>query len=234
MPRDDVERLYPAVGPRRFSTKSLPPLAPSSAEDGHRPGTSHRRPPRTASRRAYLRAALPAVYQDGKFGLRFVGELESLLDPIVALLDALPAHFDADLAPRHILELIAGWLGVELDEGWTQGRQGDLVGNAADLARRRGTKTGLELLLRLTFPGLPLHVEDRGGVTWGSTRSWPADPGNADDENDEAGFIVKCDVLVSEEQQAVIARVVEAAKPAHVSYGLLLEAPLSEGDGGWS
>ena len=40
----------------------------------------------------------------------------SLLDPIVAILDGLPAHFDPDLAPRDILDLLAAWLGVDLDE----------------------------------------------------------------------------------------------------------------------
>ena len=38
--------------------------------------------PPVASSRAYLRGALPAVYQDGDFGMRFIGALESLLDPI--------------------------------------------------------------------------------------------------------------------------------------------------------
>ena len=51
--------------------------------------------PPVASSRAYLRDALPAVYQEGDFGMRFIGALESLLDPIVAVLDALPAHFSA-------------------------------------------------------------------------------------------------------------------------------------------
>ena len=72
--------------------------------------------PPVASSRAYLRDGLPAIYQDGDFGMRFVGALEELLDPIVAVLDALPAHFDPDHAPRDILDLLAAWLGVDLDE----------------------------------------------------------------------------------------------------------------------
>jgi hypothetical protein len=71
--------------------------------------------PPVASSRAYLRGGLPAVYQESDFGMRFIGGLEELLDPIVAVLDALPAHFDPDHAPRDILSLIAGWLGVDLD-----------------------------------------------------------------------------------------------------------------------
>ena len=69
--------------------------------------------PPVASSRAYLRSGLPAVYQESDFGMRFIGALEELLDPIVAVLDALPAHFDPDHAPRDILSLLAAWLGAE-------------------------------------------------------------------------------------------------------------------------
>src|SRR5919205_3352093 len=78
--------------------------------------TGPKETPPVASTRAYLRGGLPALYQEGDFGMRFVGALESLLDPIVAILDALPAHFDPDHAPEDILELLSAWLGVDLDE----------------------------------------------------------------------------------------------------------------------
>ena len=45
--------------------------------------------PPSASSRAYLRDGLPSLYAEGDFGMRFVGALETLLDPIVAMLDAL-------------------------------------------------------------------------------------------------------------------------------------------------
>ena len=49
--------------------------------------TGAKETPEVASSRAYLRNGLPAMYQDGDFGMRFVGALEELLDPIVAVLD---------------------------------------------------------------------------------------------------------------------------------------------------
>ena len=97
--------------------------------------------PPVASSRAYLRDGLPALYQDGDFGMRFVGALEELLDPIVAVLDALPAHFDPDLAPRDILNLLAAWLGVDLDESQDAARtSARWCAAAAELGRRRGTR----------------------------------------------------------------------------------------------
>ena len=92
--------------------------------------------------------------------MRFIGGLEELLDPIVAVLDALPAHFDPDHAPRDILSLLAAWLGVDLDESQEIRHQREMVRRAADLGRKRGTVAGMELALKLAFPDVPLR--DRG------------------------------------------------------------------------
>jgi len=172
-------------------------------------------PPRVASERGYLRSGLPAIYQDqdGDFGMRFLGALETLLDPTVALLDALPAHFDPALAPANVLELIMAWLGLDLREVQTTSERREIVRMAAELGRRRGTRAGLELALRLAFPGVPFRVEDRGAVVWST------DPDTIPDAPDPS-FVVYCDVPLREERQAEVARLVEQVKPAHVRYRL--------------
>ena len=173
--------------------------------------------PKSASSRAYLRDGLPSLYSDGDFGMRFVGALETLLDPIVAMLDALPQHFDPDYAPRDILNLLSAWLGVDLDESQPIAVQRDTIRQAAELARRRGTKGGLELALSLAFPGTPLRVEDEGGVYF-STSSEPL-------ESKPAQFVVYCDKPVGEDVQAAIARCIENFKPVHTAYRLRVKAP---------
>jgi phage tail-like protein len=172
--------------------------------------------PQVASSRAYLRNGLPSLYQDGDFGMRFVGALEELLDPIVAVLDALPAHFDPNLAPPDILSLLAAWLGVDLDETQNIKHQREMVRRSAELARRRGTVRGLELALKLHFPEVPMRVEDNGGVIW---HSKPAPARNA-----TASFVVYCDVPVEENVQAAIARCIEQYKPVHSTYRLRVKA----------
>jgi phage tail-like protein len=173
--------------------------------------------PPVASSRAYLRGGLPAVYQDGDFGMRFIGALEELLDPIVAVLDALPSHFDPDHAPRDILNLLAAWLGVDLDESQEIRHQREMVRRAADLGRKRGTVAGLELALGLAFPNVPLRIEDQGGVRW-SLDQHPIDA-------PPPSFIVYCDKPVQEEVQAGIARCIEQHKPVGTSYRLRVKAP---------
>jgi phage tail-like protein len=174
--------------------------------------------PPSATSRLYLRAALPAIYQEGDFGLRFIGALEALLDPIVALLDSLPGHISPEIAPRDMLRLMAAWLGIEIDEGWPEDRLRDLVRRAADLHRARGTKTGLELELALSFPHLPLRVEETGGV-------FHADDPAKLPKADPPGFVVYCDVPLEEAEQAAVARAIEHMKPVHVNFRLRVKAP---------
>jgi phage tail-like protein len=175
--------------------------------------------PEVASSRAYLRGGLPSVYQEGDFGMRFIGALETLLDPIIAVLDALPAHFDPDHAPRDLLGLMAAWLGVDLDESQDLRHQREMVRRSAELGRRRGTVHGLELALELAYPDVPLRVEDQGGVRW----SLEADGKPA--EAPPPSFVVYCDKPVPEETQAGIARCIEHWKPVHTTYRLRVKAP---------
>ena len=173
--------------------------------------------PTVASSRAYLRSGLPAIYQESDFGMRFIGALEELLDPIVAVLDALPAHFDPDHAPRDILNLLAAWLGADLDEGQDMRHQREMVRRAADLGRKRGTVSGLELALALSFPDVPLRIEDQGGVRWSlDQRPVEAPP---------PSFVVYCDKPIPEEVQAGIARCIEQHKPVGTAYRLRVKAP---------
>ncbi len=173
--------------------------------------------PPSASSRAYLRDGLPSLYADSDFGMRFVGALESVLDPIIAVLDALPEHFDPDYAPRHILNLLSAWLGVDLDESQPVAVQRDTIRRAAELGRRRGTKGGMELALSLAFPDVPLRVEDDGGIVW-STKGERV-------ESKLPQFVVHCDKPVDEKTQAAIARCIEQFKPVHTAYRLRVKAP---------
>jgi phage tail-like protein len=179
--------------------------------------------PPVASSRAYLRGGLPAVYQEGDFGMRFIGALETLLDPIVAVLDALPAHFSADHAPRDILQLLSAWLGIDLDESQTPAQRREMVRQAAELGRRRGTRAGMELALKLGFPGLPLRVEDLGGVR--------TDPPSEGMDAPAATFIVYCDKPIAEETQAAVARCIEQYKPVHTTYRLRVKAAKKKAEG---
>jgi phage tail-like protein len=207
-----------AGGARRLSTATL--RVRERTANGHSPGV--------ASEREYLRRSLPAVYQENDLGVRFVGALEPLLDPIVALLDSLPAHVDPDLAPEDVLALLARWLGLEVDEAWPVERKRELVRRGDELARRHGTRAGLELTLRIAFPDHPLRVEDTGQVTWsGKTDAKKPDRSGA-------GFVVYCDAPLDEHELGAVSRLIEQVKPVNVTYKLRVKAAKSTGGGGGS
>jgi phage tail-like protein len=201
---------------RRFDTTSL--WTRAAAENGAGAGP----PPPAVSARAYLRASLPQMYKDDDFGLRFIGALETLLDPVVGLLDALPAHLDPDLGPPDILALTALWLGMQLDGRSPPEHWRGLLHEGPQLGRRHGTRAGFELGLRIAFPTLSLRVEDDGGVVAGSNaEELAADP--------PGGLVVYSDAPLSDAEAGAVARTIEQLKPVTVAYKLRVAT--APGDG---
>jgi phage tail-like protein len=174
-------------------------------------------PPPAVSGRRYLRDNLPGIYSEGDFGMRLVSGFESLLDPLVAALDNLPEHFDPVYAPRDVLDLLTEWLGLEHDEARSGEERRAIVRMAPELMRRRGTRAGLELALSLAFPGVPFRVEDAGAVTWSLDL-------DGDEKPTPPAFVVYCDVPLSPARSGAVARLIDQAKPAHVTYRLRVKA----------
>lgn len=182
--------------------------------------------PASVSGPGYLRDNLPGIYSEGDFGMRFVTALEGMLDPLVAALDNLPEHFDPVYAPRDVLDLLTAWLGLEHDEARSGEERREIVRMAPELMRHRGTRKGLELALGLAFPGVPFRVQDGGSVTWSVQLTEP-------EPSEPPAFVVYCDVPLSAPRLAAVARLIDQAKPAHVSYRLRVKASKSgEGSSG--
>jgi phage tail-like protein len=176
--------------------------------------------PTPATNRRYLRNGLPQIYQEQDFAMRFVAALEGVLDPVVALLDTLPAHFDPELAPLDLLDLATKWLGLEHNEAQPAAQLRNVVRRTAELGRLRGTRAGVEMALELNFPDLPLRVEDGGGVVVSTGGDLP--------EPSPPSFVVYCDHPITQEEGAEVARVIEAVKPVHVGFRLRIKGPKRE------
>jgi len=176
---------------------------------------ARREAPAVASRRHYLRNGLPPIHREGAenaFTVDFVEALETVLDPIVAMIDGLPAHFSVDFAPQHILELMAAWLGIGLDESDTDKQRREVAREAMNLGRRRGTKKGLEQALQLEFRDLAFRVEDRGGVVW--------EDGAPSVEPPYPGFVVYCEAPLSEARWREVAALIDHLRPVNTMYDL--------------
>jgi phage tail-like protein len=201
--------------------------------------------PPSASARAYLRNGLPAVYRDtweiadrpssestgddleSPFAMRFLKALEELLDPIITVLDCLPAYLDPKLAPDNALQMMGLWLGLPLNEQLGRHSQEEhlsrkslqrLVENAIEISRWRCTAKGLQLLLELMFgdpdrPEDPLFIITDGGYC--AADSVP--PADAAGRPEPGTFVVRWTRHLDDEHEAAMRRLVEREKPVNTT-----------------
>jgi phage tail-like protein len=175
-----------------------------------------------------LGSLLPDIYRrhDDNIG-RFTEALDQVLAPIWLVLDCYDAYLDPMLAPLDFVELLAGWVGFPLDRNWSPAQTRRLVAMAVELYRRRGTRRGLEDLVR-AYTGVVPVVEDSGGTAWSEQ------PGGAAPGSPEPAVRVR--VELPEQTPADLARLtrlIAANVPAHVSVSVEIRrsadvAPLPE------
>ncbi|MGW2377278.1 MULTISPECIES: phage tail protein I [Kitasatospora] len=111
---------------------------------------------------------LPALFADDDLAQRFTAGLDTVLAPVFATLDNLPAYFRPRLAPADFLDWLASWLAVDVDPAWPEQVRRAVVERAVELHRWRGTRRGLVERLRLVL-GAGTEITDGGGVSWTTT-----------------------------------------------------------------
>lgn len=79
---------------------------------------------------------LPALYAEDDFAQRFTAGLDTVLAPVFATLDNLPAYFDPRLAPADFLSWLAAWVGGVDDPRWPVELRREAVARAVELHRR--------------------------------------------------------------------------------------------------
>ena len=179
----------------------------------------------------YLRY-LPEIYSYDELMGRFLMLFESFWSPIETQIDAASYYFDAHLTPDRFLPWLAGWVGLELDESLPFDRQRRLIRAAIRLFRRRGTKEALREYLEIYTGGQAQIVEHRAddfrlgpearlgvGIALGTghrphsfTVTLRLPPGELPpDERSKRAW------------RRRIESVIEAEKPAHTHYTLIVE-----------
>ncbi len=123
---------------------------------------------------------LPAVYREGldpgepsflgRFLLAFeailsgLGEVYTMVDgtEVVGLdeqLDRIHTYFDPELTPEAFLPWLSTWVGLALREDWSTEQQRRFLGRIVPLYRLRGTKAGLEEMLR-TYTNMGVEIAE--------------------------------------------------------------------------
>lgn len=110
-----------------------------------------------------LGRALPAIYQEDPFTQRFLGGLDEVLAPVLAVLDCLDGYLDPRTAPLDFVRWVGSWLGVAVDPAWPPDKQRTVVRAAARVQAGKGTSAALCEWLLLVH-GLQAEVSETGGV----------------------------------------------------------------------
>jgi phage tail-like protein len=148
---------------------------------------------------------LPGIYADHPFMGGLLEIFESLWSPLDRQIDQMYAYFDPQLTPAEFLPWLGTWVDLVLDENWSEARRRDLIQNAADLYRRRGTAGALRDYLAIYLGVSPTIVED-----------------GPDGNPYHFSVLLKVENPDTVDQDRV-RRIIEEEKPAHTIYTLTLE-----------
>lgn len=142
---------------------------------------------------------LPAIYQEDDFLGRYLLIFESILSPIVWMIDNFDLYLTPSIAPQLWLEWLASWFDLLLLPELAIERQREIMRQAGWLFMRRGTRAGLQRLLELYFGVTPEIIET------GNCR-----------------FVVKLALSESNTKMGadVANRLINSQKPAFASYTL--------------
>jgi phage tail-like protein len=107
---------------------------------------------------------LPAVYREyDPYVMQFTAGLDTVLAPVWLAIDCFAAYLEPLISPADILEWLADWVGVVVDDNWRPDQLRNLIAHATDLYRWRGTTDGIADLVE-AYTGIRPVVTDNGGI----------------------------------------------------------------------
>jgi len=136
-PRRDIEWVPPPTAERR---PSLPVPAPN------------------AQRSRYLNY-LPAIFSDNDFLGRYLLVFESIWEPMEQRQDHIEMYLSPATCPASFLPWLASWFDLTVSPHWPERHVRELVQQAMDLYRWRGTNYGLAQMIEL-WTGVTAHIEE--------------------------------------------------------------------------
>jgi phage tail-like protein len=141
---------------------------------------------------------LPSIFHESDFLGRMLLIYEALWEPLEQRQKHIAMYFSPATCPAPMLEWMAGWMNLHLDAHWPEPRRRQLLREAMQLYRWRGTRYGLTRMLEVCT-GQPVQIT----------------------EDPETPFVFR--VIMTAHPDVThdfIERLVRAHKPAHVGYVL--------------
>lgn len=170
--------------------------------------------------RTPYRTRMPSVYQDDDLLGRMLAAVDEVIAPVIVTVDGLHHYVDPWLAPADFVDMLAAWMGLDLDDHVPLDGRRAAVSGAMRLHRMRGTMRGIaEGIQLLVGSAVTVSVTDNGGASASTEPGGPL-PGSA-----QAELRV---TLTGKADDALLARVTEVARvlaPAHVPTTVTWAAP---------
>jgi phage tail-like protein len=200
----EVSALEPAPPspPSRLPDESF--LPPSEPPRSLRPPPPNGHPVGIPRDRSNWLQYLPAIYAEADFTGRYLLIFESVMAPIIWLIDNFDVFLSPGMAPAEWLGWMASWFDLLLLPSLPVERQRAIMSQVGWLFLRRGTRAGLERLLDLYFDVKPEIIEGADQPCHFTVR-------------------LRVDRGQAALSRAVAERLIEAQKPAFAGYTLEME-----------
>jgi phage tail-like protein len=180
----------------------------------------------------HLYDSLPAEYRSGDEAL-FLYRMLSLFGDVLAgvedSVDGIHDRLSPERAPPEFLPWLSSWVALVLDETWPVEKRRQLIREALELYRWRGTIRGLRSFVEI-YTGLTPEIVEQFKACWQvgvrstvgeDTKVYDLSPGPEGDAHCFSVVVNSFEELSPHEKQKVI-EIVEREKPAHtkvIHYG---------------
>lgn len=113
-------------------------------------------------RDTYLRY-LPATYQEDETGKdfteRFLSLFETFMQHSEEQIYDFTAYLDSETVPESFISWLSQWLAVTVDENWSETQQRQLLREAPQLYKKRGTGAVLSRFIEIYYGKAPIIIE---------------------------------------------------------------------------
>lgn len=159
-------------------------------------------------------------YIERTFFERFLRGFEDCMEPMQERIAQLYRRFDSNTTPADFLPWLATWVALVLDENWPELKRRQLIREAVELYRWRGTRRGMSRYLQI-YTGVIPQINDRPyeGMRLGPNTLLGRDTvlGGVGHHCFLITLALPANSPVSER---AIQAIIESEKPAHTAYEL--------------
>jgi phage tail-like protein len=159
-----------------------------------------------------LADGMPSLLLGSDLAESLIESFDVLLAPVFAAIDNFDCYLDPALTPQDFLPWLAGWVGVLINERWSEERQRGFAARAVELYLWRGTARGIATAVEV-YAGVRPEIEESGATGWGRQ------PGGEIPGEDTPRLVVRLPASDAVEvDEDSLSRIVADAKPAHVPH----------------